>query len=454
MFATCSHYLLSCFSLTRLTRIRPHLLQILEFYAPWCGHCQNLKPAYEKAARSLDGLAHVAAVDCDDDANKPFCGMHGVKGFPTLKIVRPGKKAGRPVVEDYQGPRTATGIVEAVTAKINNHVTKVTDADVDAFLASGDSKPKALLFTKKGTTGALLKSIAIDFLDVLTVGQVRDKEAKTVGKFGVESFPALVLVPGGDAKPITYDGELKKDAMVKFLSQAGAPNPDPAPSTASKKAKKGKAAKGSASSSSAADTETQTQTQTATTTASEQTVPVIVESAVPIPTINTPEKLNKECLHEKAHACVLAFVPVTHGYGESIDKAKIVLDELSELAFKHAQGKRNLFPFFALPDSNTGAADLVQALGLAGGDVQLVAINARRGWWRHYEDADFSRESIESWIDAIRLGEGVKKQLPEGVVATAVEADHSTAVSEEATTTAATEEAAEAVADEIRHEEL
>ncbi|EFX03608.1 disulfide isomerase [Grosmannia clavigera kw1407] len=429
---------------------------ILEFYAPWCGHCQNLKPAYEKAARSLDGLAHVAAIDCDDDANKQFCGMNGVQGFPTLKIVRPGKKTGRPVMEDYQGPRTATGIVDAVTAKINNHVIKVTDADVDAFLDSSNGKPKALLFTKKGTTSPLLKSLAIDFLDVIALGQVRDKEAKTVEKFGVASFPTLVLVPGGDAEPIKYDGELKKDAMVKFLSQAGAPNPDRTPSTASSKAKKESQSKTKAArekKEKATKESSETETETATTTKAEQTAPVIVESAMPIPTINTPEKLAKECLHGKAHACVLAFVPASHGGNTAIDNSKVVLEELSELAFKHAQSKRNLFPFFAVPDSNTGAADLLKALGLASDNVQLVAINARRGWWRHYEAVDFSREGIESWIDAIRLGEGAKKQLPEGIVAVALEDGGSTTEPEQ-TAPELTVEAAEPAADEPKHDEL
>lgn len=146
---------------------------IVEFYAPWCGHCKNLKPAYEKAAKSLQGLAKVAAVDCDEEVNKPFCGTMGVQGFPTLKIVRPGKKAGRPTVEDYQGARTAKAIVDAVIDKIPNHVKRLKDADYAEWVA--ESGPKAILFSDKGTVSALLKSVAIEFLGVLGVGQIRDK---------------------------------------------------------------------------------------------------------------------------------------------------------------------------------------------------------------------------------------------------------------------------------------
>jgi protein disulfide-isomerase A6 len=380
---------------------------IVEFYAPWCGHCKNLKPAYEKAAKNLDGLANVAAVDCDDEANKPLCGSMGVQGFPTLKIVRPKKGGGKPMVQDYQGQRTASAIVEAVVQQINNYVVKVEDKSLDKFLGDKEA-PKAILFTEKGSTSALLKSVAIDFAGVITIGQARNKEAKAVETFGVEKFPTLVLLPGGDADAVVYDGELKKEGIVKFLSQAGQPNPvSPVKGNGKKNKEKNNKASDKASSSSAAH---ESKTETAT-----QEAPVIVETALPIPAINSPEKLIKECLTEKSHTCVLAIVSSSED-----EKAKKALGSLSELAFKHAQSKRNLFPFYEVSKSNEGAAALMKSLDLVG-DVEIIAINARRGWWRHYDAADFGHESVESWIDAIRMSEGVKKKLPEGIVAIAVE---------------------------------
>ncbi|TDZ39934.1 putative protein disulfide-isomerase [Colletotrichum trifolii] len=405
---------------------------IVEFYAPWCGHCQNLKPAYEKAAKNLNGLAKVAAIDCDDDANKPFCGSMGVQGFPTLKIVRPGKKTGKPVVEDYQGPRTATGIVEAVVDKIANHVKRVADKDLDSFL-EGD-KPKAILFTEKGSTSALLRSVAIDFLDVVTVAQVRSKETAAVEKFGIKSFPTLLLLPGGDKEPIVYDGELKKDGLVKFISQVAEPNPDPAPAKGEKKAekeaeKKSKpAAKSSSSEKPAATEEASAEAETPVETpASEESTPA-APVAPAIPVIAVPEKLQEECLNAKSHTCVLALVPAKEN-----EQAQKALNSLAEIAFKHAQGQRKLFPFFSVPEDNTAGAAVVKSLSLAG-DVEIVAVNGRRGWWRHYE-GNFDAKNVEDWIDAIRLGEGAKQKIPDGLIVEEVDA----AAKETTESTAATE---------------
>ncbi|KAJ6442510.1 putative protein disulfide isomerase-related protein A [Purpureocillium lavendulum] len=396
-------------------------LTIVEFYAPWCGHCQNLKPAYEKAARNLAGLAKVAAIDCDDDANKQLCGSMGVQGFPTLKIVRPSKKpGGRPVVEDYQGARTAGAITEAVASKINNHVVRVADKDLESFL-EGDG-PKVLLFTEKGTTSALLRSVAIDYLDVVSVGQVRNKEKAAVEKFGVEKFPTLVLIPGAGKDPITYDGELNKKDIAAFLSQVAQPNPDPAPNgkdkakdkpKAEKKDKKDKKqAKSKPEPSKEAEPEESAEASTATTTGSATQT----HEVVPIATVTDANMLVEKCLLAKSHTCVLALVP-----SETSSNGDKVVASLSQLNTKYLHGHRHLFPFFAVPSSVGSASALKDALEISG-EVELIALNARRGWWRRYE-GDFGVESVEGWIDMIRMGEGAKNKLPKEIVMDEVQAE-------------------------------
>lgn len=335
-------------------------------------------------------------------------------------------------MEDYQGERKAKPIVEYVVDKINNHVKRLSDKSIDEFLSTKNESSKALLFTEKGTSSALLKSVAIDFLDVITIGQVRNTQAKAVEAFGIEKFPALVLLPGGDKDGIVYDGEFKKDAVVKFLSQAGEPNPDPAP----KKSK----SKPSSTKKAAAEPSAEAE-EKITEPIGDPNVqkPVVFEGPLPIPIINEADKLVKNCLNDKAHTCVLAFVP-KENRDATADKA---LSTLAELSHKHAQGKRALFPMYEVHVEDAHSVDLLKSLELSQDKAHVVAINARRGWWRVYEGEDYGRAGIEGWIDQIRMSEGVKRKLPDGIVMAAVEETVSSAASE-ATPEASSERTPEA----------
>ncbi|XP_045568505.1 protein disulfide-isomerase A2 isoform X2 [Salmo salar] len=90
---------------------------LVEFYAPWCGHCRQLEPVYAEAARVLKGereeergeeegfgLAKVDAVEENQLAEE-----FDVGSFPTIKLFTDGDR-NNPV--DFTGKRTVQGIVQ------------------------------------------------------------------------------------------------------------------------------------------------------------------------------------------------------------------------------------------------------------------------------------------------------------------------------------------------------
>lgn len=311
------------------------------------------------------------------------------------------------------------------------------------------------MFTDKGTTSALLRSIAIDFLSVIDVAQVRNKESKAVAKFGIEKFPTLVLVPGEGQEPVVYEGDMKKDAMVKFLRQAGEPNPDPAPakgkgdkkkSTKDKakdktKDKKPKAEKADKAEKAEKVEEPAEEAETPDAPPAASTPEVVL-----IPTVSGKQEVAEKCLQPKSHTCILALLPAA----ESDDGTKAVAS-LSQLNTKYSTSGRNKLPFLAVPDSVEDLAFIRETLG-AKNAVELVAVNARRNWWRQYE-GDFSAASVEAWVDTIKMGEGAKNKLPKGIVEAVEEPEEPKEESQEDPVEEPKAEDPEEVAPEMEDEE-
>lgn len=102
---------------------------IIEFYAPWCGHCQKLLPKFDEAAIQEANLAKTAnrlpvrfgSVNCDDAPKLKQ--KYSVEGFPTILYFTPPEGSGPAAkglktniapaaAKEYNGPRTTEALVD------------------------------------------------------------------------------------------------------------------------------------------------------------------------------------------------------------------------------------------------------------------------------------------------------------------------------------------------------
>ena len=88
---------------------------LVEFYAPWCGHCKNLEPHWNQAATELKGKIKVAKLDAT--VHNKVASRYGIRGYPTIKIFPPGPKSDSNV-QEYDGPRESAGIVTVALDKL------------------------------------------------------------------------------------------------------------------------------------------------------------------------------------------------------------------------------------------------------------------------------------------------------------------------------------------------
>jgi len=206
--------------------ISEHDTILIEFFAPWCGHCKRLAPEYEIAATALkanDPPVPLAKVDCTTDTGKDVCSSFGVQGYPTLKIFKGGEFS-----SEYNGPRDGDGIVKYMRGQVGPASKQYDSADkLSAALEKAKEVLVLGLFSSSSDSlhSKFLKAAdrlreSVNFGHVFTDSVSGVSDLKAVKALSA-SVPSVVLVRPAEMKNkfepnhVVYDGDGDIDVWVK-----------------------------------------------------------------------------------------------------------------------------------------------------------------------------------------------------------------------------------------------
>ncbi|KDP44055.1 hypothetical protein JCGZ_05522 [Jatropha curcas] len=191
--------------------IENHKFVMVEFYAPWCGHCQALAPEYAAAATELKGEDVVLAkVDATEESE--LAQEYDVQGFPTVYFFIDG------VHKPYPGQRTKDGIVTWIKKKIGPGIYNITTLDdAERILTSQNKVALAYLNSLVGPESEEVAAASRLEDDVNFYQTVNADVAKLFHLDPKVKRPALVMIKKEAEKLSYFDGNFSKSEIVDFV---------------------------------------------------------------------------------------------------------------------------------------------------------------------------------------------------------------------------------------------
>ncbi|CAG8686958.1 14269_t:CDS:2, partial [Acaulospora colombiana] len=112
---------------------------LVEFYAPWCGHCKKLSPIWDQLgetySKAKDKIV-IAKMNCNDN-DIPSNATFKVSGFPTIKLFKAGDKE----IVDYKGDRTLESFIEFIGENAVNKVDIESDTPKETSSSPSSAAP-------------------------------------------------------------------------------------------------------------------------------------------------------------------------------------------------------------------------------------------------------------------------------------------------------------------------
>ncbi|KAK9201935.1 hypothetical protein WN944_017144 [Citrus x changshan-huyou] len=204
---------------------------LVEFYAPWCGHCKKLAPEYEKLGASFKKAKSVLIGKVDCDEHKSLCSKYGVQGYPTIQWFPKGSLEPK----KYEGPRSAEALAEYVNNEGGTNV-KIAAVPSNVVVLTADNFDEIVLDKSKDVLvefyapwcghcknlAPTYEKVAAAFKledDVVVANLDADTYKDLAEKYGVSGFPTLKFFPKGNKDGEEYGGGRDLEDFVSFINE-------------------------------------------------------------------------------------------------------------------------------------------------------------------------------------------------------------------------------------------
>ncbi|XP_059439488.1 probable protein disulfide-isomerase A6 [Corylus avellana] len=204
---------------------------LVEFYAPWCGHCKKLAPEFEKLGTSFRKAKSVLIGKVDCDEQKSLCSKYDVSGYPTIKWFPKGSLEPK----KYEGPRTAEALTEFVNTEGGTNV-KIATVPSNVVVLTADNFNEVVLDETKDvlvefyapwcghckSLAPTYEKVATAFKsdeDVVIANLDADKYKDLAEKYSVSGFPTLKFFPRSNKAGDEYEGGRDLDDFVAFINE-------------------------------------------------------------------------------------------------------------------------------------------------------------------------------------------------------------------------------------------
>nr|ALS04494.1 protein disulfide isomerase [Acartia pacifica] len=188
---------------------------LVEFYAPWCGHCKALAPEYAKAAQQLaDKDSNILLGKVDATVESSLGEKFEIRGYPTLKFFRNGKAV------EYSGGRTADTIVSWLEKKTGPPAKPLADVDAAKAFADGNDVVVVGFFKDAESDAAKAFLSAAAEMDDYPFGIT--SEDAVFGEYSVEGDKVVLLKKFDEGKAV-MEGEVTDASVKKFVSANALP---------------------------------------------------------------------------------------------------------------------------------------------------------------------------------------------------------------------------------------